>query len=425
MRLQVPQVPDKTPPVAGAAGDAGAGVGFGTPFADQLAFFRRKLNLPTEQWDDILRSAHDRAFIVAGAAKADLLQDLRGAVDSTMASGGGLGEFRAKFRAVVATHGWTGWTGEGSTQGEAWRTRVIYQTNMATSYAAGRWQQLNEPGFAARRPYWQYLHADGQLHPRPLHLAWDKLTLPREHPFWAEHFPPNGWGCRCEVRAVVRPELDAPTAPPAGWDKPDPKTGVPVGIDRGFDYAPGARAAAPMQTFIDDKLLALDAPIGAAMWRALKPTLAMERQAAWWDTLDTWLADPLPRGRTATVGVLSPGAVAELDAAQALPANAAIEISDALVVGRKQRRHVAAQDGLTDAEWRSLTTLLDAPAAVYRDTLNGHLIYVADGPGPAKAALDLQPADGAGAAGRVLSVFRTSAADVAGMVKGGRWVAVP
>lgn len=63
--------------------------GFGTPFAEQLTFFREKLKLPSEHWDDIMHEAHDRAFIVAGAMKADLLDDLQQAVFSRMADGGG------------------------------------------------------------------------------------------------------------------------------------------------------------------------------------------------------------------------------------------------------------------------------------------------------------------------------------------------
>ena len=91
--------------------DITVGIGFKQPFQAQLDFFRAKLNLPTERWDDIMRSAHDRAFIVAGAAKADLLQDLRQAVDDVIAKGGSIGAFRKDFAAIVARHGWTGWTG--------------------------------------------------------------------------------------------------------------------------------------------------------------------------------------------------------------------------------------------------------------------------------------------------------------------------
>ena len=238
--------------------------GFGTPFAEQIAFLRAKLNLPTERWDDITRAAHDRAFIVAGAAKADLLTDLRGAVDQAV-QGGSLGQFRKDFDRIVATRGWTGWTGEGSAAGVAWRTKVIYQTNLLTSHAAGRYRQLTDPDTLDSHPYWQYVHSDSVLHPRPLHQSWDGLTLRHDHPFWAEHFPPNGWGCRCRIRARARPPAGAATEPPAGWDAPDPKTGAPVGIDKGFDYAPGASADVPLRQMVQDKLITYPPAISKAL----------------------------------------------------------------------------------------------------------------------------------------------------------------
>jgi hypothetical protein len=241
-----------------------ASFGFGTPFEPQLQFFRRKLNLPSERWDDIVKSAHDRAFIVAGAAKADLVQDLRGAVDRAIASGS-LSTFRRDFKAVVAKNGWTGWRGEGSAAGEAWRTRVIYQTNMATSYAVGQWAQMTEPEFAADNPFWRYVHSDGVLHPRPLHQAWHNTVLPKDHPFWKTHFAPNGWGCRCEIWPVKAPRAGDKTEPPAGWDALDPKTGAPVGIDRGFDYAPGANRTTPLRQMVQDKLITYEPAIAQAL----------------------------------------------------------------------------------------------------------------------------------------------------------------
>jgi len=398
--------------------------GFGTPFAEQLDFFRSKLNLPTEAWDDITRSAHDRAFIVAGAAKADVLQGLRDAVGASMAGGEGLSSFRQRFKAVVARTGWSGWTGEGSPAGEAWRTRVIYQTNMATSYAAGRYRQLTEPEFAAVRPFWKYVHSEGQLHPRPQHLAWNGLTLPIGHPFWKTHFAPNGWGCRCEIHAVKKP--GAYSEPPADWDAIDPETGAPVGIDKGFDYAPGANAATPLQALIDQKLIKLDAPIGAAMAQALQPALALERQQQWWQTLDEWTADPKPRGRSAVLGALKPEVLRWLDReGYALPASAAVSVDDGLWNGAKQRRHMADQDGLSPEDWRALTALLEKPSGVYRDVSTGKLIFVADGIGPTKAAVEFEPGSTAGNANKLVSAFRTSATDIAGMVKGGLWEVVP
>ncbi len=363
--------------VPSAARDTSASFGFGTPFAEQLAFFRAKLSLPSDAWDDITKAAHDRAFIVAGAGTADLVQSLRSAVDSTMASGGGIGEFRQKFKAVVAATGWSGWTGEGSAAGQAWRTRIIYQTNMATSYAAGRYRQMTEPDFAAARPCWKYVHAEGQLHPRPLHLAWNGITLPREHAFWQTHFAPNGWGCRCEIHPVKAPAPGAATAPPAGWDKINPKTGAPVGIDRGFDYAPGAAAATPLQALVDSKLIKLDAPLGAAMAKVLEPVLALERRQAWAAWVDEVAAAMRPEGATKLVGTVAADTVAALADAGIELDNAAIWLRDHELAHALRSTKADRHATLPTDVWRALPDLLSA-AVPYIDTLDQMLLYVID-----------------------------------------------
>lgn len=249
-------------------------------FTEQVDFLRKKLNLPSETWHDIQRGAHDRAFMVAGAMKADLLHDLRGAVD-TAVQGGSIGEFRKQFKSIVQKHGWTGWTGEGTKAGEAWRTRVIYQTNLATSYAAGRRKQLMDPALLSRRPFWRYIHDDSVTTPRPHHKAWGDagLTLRHDHPFWSTHFPPNGWGCKCRVVAVKAPDQSSYTEPPDGWLAPDPKTGAPAGIDEGWDYAPGARADDDLRSFVQDKLITYEPAVSKAFKAELKRTINAEDTA--------------------------------------------------------------------------------------------------------------------------------------------------
>lgn len=237
--------------------------GFDLPFAEQVDFFRKKLNLPTAAWDDIWQSAHDRSFVVAGAMKADLLDDLRQAVDKAISSGTTLETFRKDFRQIVAKNGWTGWTGEGSEGGFNWRTRVIYETNLRSSYAAGRFAQLSDPRLKVLMPFWRYVHNDSVLSPRPLHKQWGsmRLTLPQEHPFWKTHFPPNGWGCRCRVTAVRAPKKGDATEPPDGWDDLDERTGAPRGIDKGWAYAPGASLREELGAVVKAKKKALPKPI--------------------------------------------------------------------------------------------------------------------------------------------------------------------
>ena len=395
--------------------------GFDLPFQEQIEFFRRKLNLPTARWDDIWQAAHDRAFVVAGAAKADLLADLNLAVLLATDRGTTLETFRDSFRQIVFNRGWHGWTGEGTAAGEAWRTKVIYETNLRSSYAAGRAAQLADPGLQKLMPFRRYVHSESVLHPRPQHLAWNGLTLPHDNPFWQTHFPPNGWGCRCRVTAAAAPRKGEPTEPPAGWDDPDPETGRLPGIDRGWGYAPGANAKTPLVDLVGQKLIRLDAPIGAAMWEALRPVIGRERQLAWWDTLDRWLADDYSRGRTAIVGALEPRVLGWLQAWGApLPKSAEIAVSDHLPKGAKQRRHEASQNGLTIEEWRALPSLLEKPGAIYFDKHSGKLVFVAEEIGPTKAVVEFDPKkiDGLN---QLSTAFRVSDEAIAGAVKGGEW----
>lgn len=238
---------------------------FDLGFQEQVDFFRRKISLPTEKWTDIWQAAHDRSFVVAGAMKADLLDDLRRAVDKGIEQGTTLESFRDDFRQIVFNRGWTGWTGEGTTGGFNWRTKVIYETNLRTSYAAGREAQLADHGLQKLLPFRRYVHNDSVLHPRPQHLAWNGLTLPHDHPFWATHSPPNGWGCRCRVTAVAAPRKGDATKPPAGWDALDEKTGAPVGIDKGWGYAPGASVRDELRALVGAKVAKLPEPLGKAL----------------------------------------------------------------------------------------------------------------------------------------------------------------
>ena len=348
--------------VGGSEDDLAA---FRQQFEEQIAFFRAKLNLPSARWDDILQAAHDRAFIVAGAQNADLLNDLRAAVDRSLA-GGSIGQFRKDFAAAVAKHGWTGWTGEGTQAGEAWRTRVIFQTNMASSYAAGRWQQLNNPELLKVCKFWRYVHSDNVMTARPQHKAWGDsgLTLRFDHPFWQTHFPPNGWGCMCRVVAVSAPAKDDASTPPEGWDSVVAKTGSPPGIDKGWAYAPGANASTPLQALIDAKLFKLDAPIGAAMYKALGPVLLAQKSAAFSDFVDGTLS-AFVTGKAFVAGALKPAWVDAATKAGLAPVTAEIVVRDADVWHTLRDSKQAA----LSLDWyKGLPALLDQPGAVVLDT---------------------------------------------------------
>lgn len=216
------------------------------PFDEAVNFFKEKLNMPSEHWDDLWRDQHAKGFMVAGAMKADLLMDLRGAVEKAISGGSTIDDFRKEFDDIVAKRGWV-YKG-----GRNWRTKVIYDTNLRQAYNAGRYKQMSDPDVTALRPYLQYRHGDSRK-PRPQHLAWDGLVLRHDDPFWNTHKPQNGFGCKCRVVTISERDLaklgksGPDTAPEIETvDYKNPQTGkiekVPKGIDPGFDYDVGRAA---------------------------------------------------------------------------------------------------------------------------------------------------------------------------------------
>lgn len=217
--------------------------GISLPPEAAIRFFLGKLNTSTRGWSDVWQEAHARAFMVAGAASDALLGDFRAAIAKALEDGTTLAEFRADFDGIVARHGWA----HNGTAG--WRATIIYETNLSTAYAAGRWSQLTEPETLRAFPYWQYVHS-GAAHPRKQHLAWNGLTLRADDAFWRTHYPPNGWRCGCRVRPLSGRDLarqgkrepdQAPRIETRPWTRPSDGRvlQVPDGIDPGFGYNVG------------------------------------------------------------------------------------------------------------------------------------------------------------------------------------------
>ena len=354
---------------------------FGQPFAEQVAFFRQKLGnlVPTRVWTDMIGQEHDRGFMVAGAMKADLLADLAAAVDKAIAEGRGIEEFRKDFRAIVAKHGWTGWTGEGSTGGEAWRVKTILRTNAYTSYSAGRYAQLTAGNFA----FWIYRHG-GSREPRPTHLSFDGIALPPGHAFWIKFYPPSDWGCSCYVigarsaAGVRRLGGDPAKALPPGWDRTNPKTGEPFGIGKGWGYAPGASVSGTV-TALAKKIESWPASIGAAFGASLPNSARTQLADEFSQFVDDALSGP-PRGRTLTVGTLQPVWIEKAAAQGVSPATAEIVVRDRDVLHTFRDKKV----GVLDRAWyQRLPEHITSPSAVLLDvTYPENPVFLLIFPGP-------------------------------------------
>mgnify|MGYP001810134951 FL=1 len=217
---------------------------FKLDFDEAIDFFKNKIRLPTASWTDIWQQQHDTAFVVAGAMRDDMLADFQTAIMKAL-QGSTLEEFRKDFDSIVAKYGWD-YNGVRN-----WRSRVIYETNLDTAYASGRYQKQQQ--FKKTRPYWQYWHSPAVENARPEHLSWHGTILPADHPWWKTHYGPNGWGCKCRVRSLSKYDLESQELtisedPETIWE--DRLVGTrgatprmvqtPQGIDPGFAYNPGA-----------------------------------------------------------------------------------------------------------------------------------------------------------------------------------------
>ena len=226
------------------------------PFEAAIAFFRKKMNLPVETWDAIWAEMHGRAFTVAGAMEADVIESFREAVDKAISTGSTLADFKKDFAAIIER---TGWGFNGSA---AWRAAVIYNTNVSVAYHRGHWQAMTDPDVVRVRPYLRYVKSSS-ADPRPEHLRWASppVILPYDDPWWDTHYPPNGWGCKCGVVSMsereVRRLADSGVrvidrAPEIEYyDFEDKQRNrviqVPKGIDPGWDYNVGKVGFKPLE----------------------------------------------------------------------------------------------------------------------------------------------------------------------------------
>jgi hypothetical protein len=207
-----------------------------------LEFFRSKVSLPTNAWDDIIGQQHQAAFVVAGANKMAIVEKFREAIDKAIELGTSIQEFRRDFDKIVASTGWS-YKGE-----RGWRSLHIYDTNMRQAYNCAREDMMQDPVYRQARPYAQYVHS-GKAHYRPQHKSWNGLVLAADDSWWNTHTPQNGHGCGCKKVFLSSSalELAGKTGPDkapddGNYEYRNKKTGevttLPKGIDYGFQYAP-------------------------------------------------------------------------------------------------------------------------------------------------------------------------------------------
>lgn len=182
--------------------------------ADAIEYFKSKGYVIGFSAAEIEAEAHAKAFTVAGVLKLDILADIQNGLKPALNDGDTERDIELKLLPLLEQKGWIGkgLVADPET-GELWGKRLtprrigtIFSTNIQSSYAAGRWKQ--QVANKTERPYWQRV-AVMDLHTRPRHALLNGFTAAADSPVWDYFYPPDGYGCRCRIRAFTRAQVEA------------------------------------------------------------------------------------------------------------------------------------------------------------------------------------------------------------------------
>lgn len=371
---------------------------FGLPPEKAIEYFQAKGYDITWNWHDSWQQAQARSFTVAKAMRLDILETIRHEVDRTLEEGITLADFRRNLTPRLQALGWWGKQiivdGEGNAQvahlGSPRRLETIFRTNTQTAYMAGRYREMMEN--VQFRPWWQYVAVmDGKT--RPSHSALNGRVFRHDDPFWQYYYPPNGFNCRCRVRALSDRNLKDRDIQPSSskgflgetWAI-DKKTGFTERVatlklpgmdkafspDLGWSYNPGEAA------FGND--VAVMRKISAVKDRGLRVQAVQSlnnsdlRQEAFASWVENALANKTrAMGSAQTLGIMDE-VVADFVRSKGVEPARVIVMTDRSLLHADRGKHLGAT--LTAEEYQSLPALLANPEAVLWDAQHENLLFI-------------------------------------------------
>lgn len=379
------------------------GFALGLPPADAIEYFKGRGYQVSENALDAWQAAQNKAFTVTGIARLDVLQDIKGALDRSLAGGTTFSTFKGDLQQTLAARGWTRLgnglhadteTAEVGAHLPGSRLRTIFRTNMQSALMAGKHRQMTDQVDIA--PYWQYV-AVMDRRTRPTHAAANGRVFRADDPFWKTHYPPCGFNCRCGVRALSQAMVDArgldvldgsdhlertevvvgkETRP--GTAFVDPTTKARFVPDAGFGRPPAANSWGRGLPETLGSKLERAAPELAAGVMAAKPKLQQPLAAEYRD----WAQGVLDAGRASNtyrvVGTASPTVVrfVQSQPGQAAMESAALAIRDAELLHLARDAKRARKAALAVDDVLNLPALLANARATLWDTEDPALVYV-------------------------------------------------
>jgi SPP1 gp7 family putative phage head morphogenesis protein len=181
------------------------------PNEQAIDFIKSKPAIASDVFSKLLPELRARAFTISGVENMNVLQRVRDKIAELPAGG----DWNTIKQDIVKDLGpWFVDPNEDAETRDAQlaaanrRAEILLRTHGFESYQAAQHAVMKRTSEVFE--YWMY-QTVGDEAVREEHAALDGLILPADSPFWADHFPPWDFGCRCQVVPIMKddiPELE-------------------------------------------------------------------------------------------------------------------------------------------------------------------------------------------------------------------------
>lgn len=372
--------------------------------ADAVSYFRSKGYKITDQWQEMHGAAHARAFTVAKGMRMDILKDVHQAMDDVLSKGLTERTFIQELTPKLQAKGWWGeqiWVNEQGVArkvqlGSTRRLKTIYRTNTQTAYMAGRYRR--QLATTDTHPYWQYVAVMDQS-TRPSHAQLDGKVFRSDDPIWQYLYPPNGWGCRCRIRALTTAQVkrmglevddskdmldvyqvdigeDVNTGEIFTADQAAVKlpSGGSMRPDKGWSYNPGS-AAYGADHAIAQKLGQIESiELRSQLIQSLNNSPLRHQEFARW--AENVLDQRRPGHGVQSLGFMTETLAAAVATRLGKEPSRLLAISEKNLIHADSKRHQDDGVALSRTEYLQLPVMLNNPQAVLWDKKHSNLLYV-------------------------------------------------
>ncbi len=168
------------------------------PFEEAISFFRARVPLTKEEWDELEAKLRFRAFTVARLTELDAINRVREKLLKVIEQGKTFQQFMAEGGEDELLRR------AGFHRSNPWYWETVFRTNLQTAYNTGRRLQLTKD---PRVLYYEFI---GIRDSRQSAICRRRsgIIRPANDPFWSRNWPPLHHRCRSSVRPIYRTEAE-------------------------------------------------------------------------------------------------------------------------------------------------------------------------------------------------------------------------